>query len=165
MKKRETAKKIREEISKTTIPEELKVLYLMAAATELINQNAFERIKAVFLSHGLTPKENELLTGITDYCKHVKLASFLFESRIEDQIIGATFGASDSQEGEEERARRYDQFTNDAGVICRLVMLFVDRASLSEEAYRRVFKLLRQLPSMGYFKDEDFTRFKTRLEL
>ena len=75
---REREKAIRAAIDASTIPEELKVLYLMANATELMSTQAFMRLKKVFASHGYTISENELLTGITQYCKMVKMATYQF---------------------------------------------------------------------------------------
>lgn len=95
-------KKIWEEIDASTIPEEIKALYLMADATETMCTQIFERIKHVWAKHGWKCNENELLTGINEYCKSVKRASFLFYQRIEPQVSGATFDIGG--------AEQYDNF-------------------------------------------------------
>lgn len=41
-------------------------------------------------------------------------------------------------------------------------MLHIDRTARSNEAYAKVFKTLRQLPSGNLFKDEDIAKYKMR---
>ena len=99
-------KAIREDISKSTIPEQLKVLYLMANATEILSQQSFQRIRAVFAQHGLVTKENDLLTGINQYCRLIKMASFQFFDRIDPQIINATWGMGRDEDNPDAPPRR-----------------------------------------------------------
>ncbi len=152
----ETRSKIREEIKDSTIPEELKVCYLMAEATSIMSARSFERIKSVFRRHGFETKENTLLTGIVEYCKLVQRAEGEFFRRIDPQIQGATF---DRPGGDIEI---YDRFSEDANEICRLVMLYVDRRSMNNEAFSKVFSLLRKLPEGGLIADEDIARYKQK---
>lgn len=91
---KERLKQIRQEIRNSTIPDELKALYMMADATELMSTQTFIRIKQVFARNGYTVNENELLTGITNYCRTIKQATFQFYERIDPQIADATFFAS-----------------------------------------------------------------------
>ena len=158
---KEREKAIRDEIKSSTIPEELKVLFLMANATELMSTQAFERLKSVFRRHGYVINENEILTGITQYCKMIKMATYQFFDRIEPQIQGATFFA-ERYEGEPGDSGAYDGFLSDTNEICRLVLLYIDRTARSKEGFAKVFKTLRQLPSAGIIKDEDIAKYKMK---
>ena len=157
-------KAIYNDIKSSTIPEQLKVLYLMANAVELLSVQSFERTKAVFRKHGYNVRDNELLTGITDYCKLIKRASFLFEQRIDPQIIGATWGAEKDDENPDAPGdtAAYDSFQRDGNEIIRLVMLYIDRTARNQDGFAKVFKTLRQMPSSGLFNDEDISKFKMR---
>lgn len=160
-----TQSKIRSDIDSSTIPEMLKVLYLMANATETLSQQSFQRIKAVFVNNGVTPKENDMLTGINNYCKTIKLAVTQFYKYIEPHIMGATFDVFYDREDEEmtENAiASYDDFNADSCELIRLILLYVDRTAKNNENYSKVFKTLRMLPSSGLFEDKDITRFKQK---
>lgn len=159
---KETQKAIREEIGASTIPEELKVLYLMANATELMSTKAFIRLKSVFRKHGYTINENELLTGITQYCRMIKMATYHFFERIEPQIINATYSAGRYEDEPTGDIAAYDGFNQDTNEICRLVLLYIDRTARSKDGFAKVFKTLRQLPSSGLFNDEDITKYKIK---
>ena len=152
-------KAIRESIKASSIPDEIKVLYLMANATELINTQVFERLKRIYRQHGYTISENELLTGITQYCKYVRMATFQFFQRIEPQISGATFFMDRSEGGGSDA---YDGFNGDTNEICRLVMLYVDRTARNKDNFAKVFKTLRQMPSLGIIHDEDIAKYKMK---
>lgn len=159
---KEMQKAIREEIGASTIPEELKVLYLMANATELMSTQSFIRLKQVFARHGYTINENELLTGITQYCRLIKMATYQFFERIEPQIMNATFSAGRYEDDPTGDAAAYDGFNQDTNEICRLVLLYIDRTARSKEGFSKVFKTLRQLPSAGLIADEDISKYKMR---
>jgi len=151
---KETRKIISADIQASTIPEELKALYLLADAVEIMNSQIFERIKWIYAKNGYNMKENELLTGITDYCKEVKKAQFLFSQKIEPQISGATFGIGGSTS--------YDSFNRWANELCRLVLLYLDRNAGDKEAFSKVFTTLRKLKPGGVFKDEDISKYKMK---
>lgn len=154
---KETKKAIRKEIKNSTIPEELKICYLLAEATSIMSARTFERIKSVYRRHGYITKENNLLSGINEYCEQVQRADGAFFRRIDPQIQGATFDP-ESDEG----AEGYDRFSEDANELCRLVMLYVDRRSFNKEAFGKVFSLLRKLPEGGLITDEDVARYKQK---
>ena len=156
--------KIRSDIDKSTIPDMLKVLYLMANATELLSQQSFLRIKAVFAKNGFIAKENELLTGINQYCKLIRQASFQFFDRIDPQITNATWGIGRNEDDPNApgNTSALDGFNEDANEICRLVLLYIDRTARNNDAFSKVFKTLRQLPSSGLINDEDIARFKMK---
>ena len=73
---------IHDDIDRTTIPQEMKLMYMMASACQSVVEDVHRRIKSVFRNHGLIAGENELLKGLNDYCKSVKAASFHFYNRI-----------------------------------------------------------------------------------
>lgn len=156
-------KKIREEIKESSIPEELKVLYLMASATETLSQDAFRRCKAVYVKNGIKVTDNPLLTGLNDYCEAVMKASWHFFHRVEPQINSATFGAFYDRERPEttkDAVAAWDQFEADANEMCRLILLYVDRTVKNDVSCMNVFETLSKLPSCGLFSDEDIARFK-----
>lgn len=161
---RDRHKKIRQDIKESTIPEELKVLYLMANATDIMCNMTFNRIKAVFAKNGYKIKENELLTGISQYCECVKRSQYLFFDRIEPQICNATWGMDRDEDNPDAPGNgdAYTQFSRDGNELCRLVMLYIDRCAKDNSAFAKVFKTLRQMPSGGLFKDEDISKYKMR---
>lgn len=146
-----TKDKIRKDIDKSSIPDEVKVLYEMAGATELISTQVFERIKSVYAKNGYKCSENELLSGINEYCKAVKRASFLFFQRIEPSVCGATIDVYGS--------KSYDWFNSDINELCRLVLTYIDRCARNNENYDKVFESLNGLSSCGIFSDEDINRY------
>ena len=151
---KETRKKIWEDIESTTIPEEIKALYLFADATETMSTQIFERIKAVYVKNGYKLNENELLTGINEYCKAVKKASFLFYQKIDPQISGATFGIGG--------AEHYDNFNGWANEMCRLFLLYLDRSAGDPTTFSKTFTLLRRQKSGGLINDEDISKYKMK---
>ncbi len=154
---------IRQEIAKSTIPAQMKVLMVMASATELLSQQSYERIRAVFASRGLPTRNSELLSGFNQYCKFIRMASFQFFDRIDPLIINATWGAGrDEDEPASGDVSALDDFNEDAAEICRLVLLYVDRTARNNDGFAKVFKTLRQLPSSGMIHDEDIARFKMK---
>ncbi len=56
----------------------------------------------------------------------------------------------------------YEGFMEDKLEVVRLVMLYIDRTALNNDAFARVFKTLRNLPPGGVFKDEDVAMFKMK---
>ncbi len=151
---KETLNKIWKDIDASTIPEEIKALYLLADAVETMSTQVFERIKTVYVRNGFKLKENELLTGINEYSKTVKRASFLFYNKIEPQVSGATFDIGGVEE--------YDNFNGWACEICRLVLLYLDRCAADKAVFGKVFKMLRNMPSGGLVKNEDISKYKMK---
>ena len=154
----EQYRKIHADIDASTIPQELKAIYILANSLQLMVENAFQRLRYVHANNGVIIQDNELLKGITEYCRLTKMASWQFYNRIEPQISGATFEIGrDNQEG----CEIYDQFSEDSNELCRLFLLYLDRTAKNER-WRDVFTFLRRMPSTGLFKDEDYTRFKMK---
>ena len=161
---KQTRKAIHDDVDRSTIPEEMKVMYLMANACQLMVEHVYNRVERVYARHGFKTGENELLTGLNDYCKAVKQAGFHFYNRIEPQICNATWGLGRDENNPDGggNTKAYDGFNEDANEICRLVLLYVDRTSRSNEGFSRVFKTLRQLPTQNIINDEDISYYKMK---
>lgn len=157
-----TKKAIHDDIDKTTIPQEMKLMYIVASACQTIVEDVHRRVKSEFRKHGLIAGENELLTGLNDYCKAVKAASFHFYNRIDPQIADATWGIGRDEDNPDGNPEAYDGFNDDANEIARLLMLYVDRTVRDNKAFAKVFTTLRKLPSHGMFEDKDIAHFKRK---
>jgi hypothetical protein len=144
-------RKIRSDISKTTIPDELKVLYIMANALELMNTQVLERIKGIYVRNGYRIRENELLSGLNTYCESVKAAQYHFQERVHPQICGATSDINGT--------KSYDWFNSDTNELCRLILLYIDRTARNNENFTEIFQLLKAQPSCGIFNDIDITKY------
>lgn len=155
--RKEQQENIRREIGQSSIPEEMKLMFLLATAAATMGSVTERRIRNVFKRHGLTARENTILKGFADYCTAQKRAAWLFLNRCDNNIIDATF----SREGADGTGA-YDAFAADANELCRLLLLYVDRCASSSEGYAKVFKLLRTLPTSGVFSDEDVARYKLK---
>lgn len=151
---KETRKLIREKIGKSSIPDEVKLMYIVACACQYLVEHCDSRIRNVFASCGVKTRGNDLLSGLNDYSKAVKMASARFYDRIEGQIIGATYDIGG--------AESYDSFNGDATELIRLMMLYIDRTAHDSGKAGEVFALLDKMPSLGIFKDEDIEHFKTK---
>lgn len=161
---KKTREAIRKDIEASTIPEELNVLFLLVDAVETMNAQIFERIKLVYKKHGYTIKENELLTGITDYCSMVKKARFHFFERIEPQIQGATYWRNRDEDNPDAPCdtKAYDGFHVASNELIRLVLRYLNACYEDKGAFSAVFRTLGRLPSSGRFKDEDISKYKLK---
>ena len=153
---KDTRKAIRQDIKSSTIPEELKVLYLMASAAEIVSQQTYRRIKNVFRKHGFNVKGNEMLTGLNQYCKFIKQASFQFFERIDPHVLDATWGADDDGKGNPDAV---DSFNEDANEIIRLILLYIDRTARNSGNSDIVFDTLNKLSSCGMFRETDIEKY------
>jgi len=155
-------KAIHDDVRDSTIPEEMKLMYLMASACQNVVEHVFDRIKKVYRYHGYQCKENELLTGISDYCKMVKSASHQFYARISPQIEKATWGLGRGEDNEG-NVVAYDGFNSASNELVRLMMCYVDGTADDDKAYAQVFRTLRKLPSKKVFNPEDISHFKIKM--
>ncbi|MFA6726941.1 MAG: hypothetical protein WCS17_01850 [Prevotella sp.] len=160
---KKTQKKIREEIRQSTIPEEMKVMYILASACQSMVYDSYDRIKSAYIQNGFRCVDNDILTGLADYCKTIKMATFSFFERIEPRISNATFGRHDKGDDNitQSDIDAYDNFNANANEVCRLILLYADRSS-SEGAASEIFKYLRNMPSFGVFTDADIDRFNMK---
>ncbi len=154
----EAAKAADRDIHASSIPSEIKLMVQLANSCQVVVEDVFNRIKGVYARHGFRPtNDNEILKGLTDYCKSVKAAGWHFFNKIDPLITDATFFAGDDNDGLT-GAQRYDAFNGAANIGVRLLMLYADRIC-DEETYARLFKTLRQMPTRGIFSDADIARF------
>lgn len=152
------AKAADKDIHSSSIPNEIKLMVQLANSCQVVVEDVFNRIKGVYAKHGFRPtNDNEILKGLTDYCKCVRQAGYHFFNRIEPLITDATFYSGDDEDGMTP-AQRYDAFNGAANVGVRLLMLYADRI-YDDETYGRLFKFLRQMPTRGIFSDGDIARF------
>lgn len=152
------AKAADKDIHSSSIPNEIKLMVQLANSTFVVVNDVFARIKGVYAKHGFRPtNDNEILKGLTDFCKCVKAAGFHFYQKIDPLITDATFFAGDYEDGLT-GSQRYDAFNGAANIGVRLLMLYADRIC-DEETYGKLFKVLRQMPTRGIFSDSDIARF------
>lgn len=152
------AKAADEEIQASSIPSEIKLMIQMANSCQVVVEDVFNRIKGVYAKHGFRPtNDNEILKGLTDYCKCVRQAGWHFFNKIDPLITDATFYSGDDEDGMTP-SQRYDAFNGAANVGVRLLMLYADRI-FDEDTYGKLFKFLRQMPTRGIFSDSDIARF------
>lgn len=155
----EAAKAADKDIHSSSIPNEIKLMVQMANSTFAVVEDVFSRIKGVYAKHGFRPtNDNEILKGLTDFCKCIKQAEYHFFNRIEPLIVDATFYGGDNDEDGMTGSQRYDSFNGAANVAVRLLMLYADRIC-DEDSYGKLFKTLRQMPTRNIFSDEDISRF------
>ena len=156
----EAAKAADKDIFSSSIPSEIKLMVQMANSCQVVVEDVFNRIKGVYAKHGFRPtNDNEILKGLTDYCKCVRMAGWHFFNKIDPLITDATFYSGD--DGEMTGVQRYDAFNGAANIAVRLLMLYADRVA-DEENYSKLFKTLRQMPTRGIFSDEDIARFTNK---
>lgn len=152
------AKAAENDIHSSSIPSEIKLMVQMANSCQIVVEDVFNRIKGVYAKHGFRPtNDNEILKGLTDYCKAVRMAGYHFFNRIDPLITDATFYSGDGDDGLT-AVQRYDAFNGAANVGIRLLMLYADRV-YDDETYGKLFRLLRKMPSRGVFSDADIARF------
>lgn len=154
----EAAKAADKELHSTSIPNEIKLMVQMANSCQVVVEDVFNRIKGVYAKHGFRPtNDNEILKGLTDYCKCVRAAGWHFFNKIDPLITDATFYGGDDEDGMT-GSQRYDAFNGAANIGVRLLMLYADRIC-DKGTYGKLFKTLRQMPTRGIFSDEDIARF------
>ena len=147
-------KEIFQHIAGTSVPNMMKLVFVLAKTLELLDEQTFRMIRGIFRAHGYIVRENDILSGIADYCRKRRQASASFEDRYEQMIASTTFNAGG--------VKTYDHFNEDCNEILRLVMLYLDRCAGSDSAHLQVFGLLEGMPSSGLFTKEDIQRFVMR---
>lgn len=154
-------KAIHKEIESSSIPEEMKLMYLMAAATQNVVLHVFDRIKSVYIRHGYICKENELLKGLNDYCKTIKKACTKFEDMIQPQINNATWEVG-LDENEKGNLEAFDGFNAKSNELVRLIQNYMNAAD-PETMYDAVFRTMRRLASPNPpFENRVISHFKMK---
>ena len=98
MADKNSKKAIRSDIEATTIVEELKLMYLMAGATQSVVEDVMKRLRVIYRRNGFIIKDNEMLSGLNDFCRCIKQAGFHFYSRIDNHVINCTWGMGRDEE-------------------------------------------------------------------
>lgn len=159
---KEELQAIHDDIDSTSIPEEMKLMYLMANATQSVVLHVYDRIKAAYLRHGYSTDENPLLKGLNDYCKTVKRACVLFEDKIQPQIDNATWGIG-LDENEEGNVIAYDGFNAKSNEFVRLLENYMNAAD-PEKMYKAVFTTMRRNASPNpLFENKVISHFKMKM--
>ena len=159
---KKTLDAIHEDIDSSSIPEEMKLMYLMASATQSVVLHVYDRIKSAYLNHGWVTTGNDHLKGLNDYCKAVKKACIDFEHRIEPQINDATWGVG-LDESEEGGIIAFDGFNAKANEFVRLLLNYMNTLE-PEKMYKAVFTTLRKNASPHpVFDNKVISHFKIKM--
>lgn len=159
---KETLKAIHNDIDTTSIPEEMKFMYLIANATQSVVLHVHDRIKSAYRRHGYDTTENPLLKGLNEYCKTVKRASTLFEDKIQPQIDNATWGIG-LDENEEGNVEAFDGFDAKSKEFVRLLLNYMNGAD-DEKMYKVVFTTMRRNASPSpLFENKVISHFKMKM--
>lgn len=149
--------KIWDAINRTSIPEEMIVLYMMANATDIMCWNVFRRIQGVYRTYGFTAKDDGSLAGLKTYCDAVRRAAILFQDKVEQKIADSTFKAfGEGKAG----VYRYEQFQDDCRELCTLVLRYIDKTAKNRQNALTVRENLKGLPGGGLFSEKDYERYK-----
>ena len=159
---KKTREAIHKDIDNSSIPEEMKFMYIMASATQSVVEHVFSRIKGVYLNHKYVCTENDVLSGIIDYCKAVKAASFHFYERIQPQIDNATWGVG-LDENEEGDVVAWTGFAAKANEIVRLGLNYTN-AEDAKKMYEAVFTTMRRnAAKKPLFENKVISHFKMKM--
>lgn len=159
---KEELKAIHDDIDTTSIPEEMKLMYLMANATQSVVLHVYDRIKSAYLRHGYITTKNPLLQGLNEYCKTVKKACADFEYRIQPQIDNATWGIG-LDENEEGSIVAFDGFNAKSNEFVRLLQNYMNAAD-AEKMYKAVFTTMRRNASPSpLFENKVISHFKMKM--
>lgn len=159
---KETLKVIHNNIDKTSIPEEMKLMYLMANSVQSIILHVYDRIKWEYVKQGYIIGENPLLKGMNEYCKTVKRACKLFEDVIQPQIDNATWGIG-LDESEEGNVLAFDGFDAKSKEFVRLLQNYMNAAD-PEKMYKAVFTTMRRMASpKPLFENKVISHFKMKM--
>lgn len=139
---KKTLKTIHKEIDSSSIPEEMKYMYMMASATQSVVEHVFSRIKGVYLNNRYECKENDVLSGLVNYCKAVKSASFQFYERIQPLIDNATWSVG-LEEDETGNVVAFDGFNAKCNELVRLGLNYMNAAD-PKKMYEAVFTVMRR---------------------
>ena len=159
---KEELEAIHKDIDASSIPEEMKLMYLMANATQSVVLHIYDRIKLAYLRHGYNTTDNPLLRGMNEYCKTVKRASVLFEDKIQPQIDNATWGVG-LDENEEGNLVAFDGFNAKSNEFVRLLQNYMNAAD-AEKMYKAVFTTMRRNASPNpLFENKVISHFKMKM--
>lgn len=150
---KEQGKAINEELSQSTISNEMATVLLIADAMDMMLRDVDRRIRAVYAGHGVnvsgTSGKDNILTGMARYCRAARNASYWYFRDVEPRVSDGTFGSYGAQS--------YDNFNVAASELARAMMMIVDRGQRDEQM-GRIFDFIAGLESSGRFTHEDIER-------
>lgn len=159
---KKTLEAIHKDIESSSIPEEMKLMFMLANATQSVVLHVYDRIKSTYLRHGYITTENSHLKGLNDYCKTVKRANVLFEDKIQPQIDNATWGVG-MEENEDGNLIAFDGFNAKSNEFVRLLLNYMNTLE-PEKMYKAVFTTLRKNASPNpIFENKVISHFKMKL--
>lgn len=90
-------------------------MYLMAGATQSVVEDVMKRIRGIYRRNGFIIKDNEMLSGLNDFCRCIKQADFHFFNRIDNHVINCTWGMGRDENHPDApgNAEAYDGFSQD----------------------------------------------------
>jgi hypothetical protein len=159
---KKTRKAIHQDIDNSSIAEEMKYMFLKASGLQSVVEHVYSRIKGVYLNNGYECKENEVLSGLADYCKAVKAASFHFYERIQPLIDDATWGVG-LEDDENGNTVAFDGFAAKANELVRLDLNYLNAAD-PKKMYEAVFTVLRRNASKTpLFENKVISHYKMKM--
>lgn len=157
-----TRKAIHNDIDNSSIAEEMKYMFLKASGLQSVVEHVYSRIKGCYLNNGYVCKENEVLSGLVDYCKAVKAGQFYFYERIQPFIDSATWevGLSEDNEG---NVVAFDGFNAKANELVRLDLNYLNAAD-PKKMYEAVFTTMRRNAAKEpIFENKVISHFKMKM--
>ena len=159
---KEQKQTIFKDIDDSSIPEEMKFMYLMASATQSVVEHVYSRIKGVYINNGFSCIENNVLSGLVDYCKSVKAASFHFYEKVQPLIDNATWGQG-LEEGEDGNIMAFDGFNAKSNELVRLGLNYMN-AEDAKKMYEAVFTTMRRnAAKKPIFENRVISHFKMKM--
>lgn len=155
---------VAEEVMKTSIPNQLHLLYGLANAMDILRIAIDGELRDMYARHAsahptqfVNPKgfsEGDL-RGFTNYTRAAKAMAIGFEKDMEHMVQAATM-----DDDGKVNVETYDYFMHDSNWILKLVMYAIDR-NLTDQG---ILEAIKAIPKSGegLFPDELIERFTLR---
>lgn len=151
---------IAEDIYNSSIPEEMKLMYLMAGGLQSIVLHVCSRINAVYKQYGYRCVVNDKIKGVSDYSKMIMKASEEFESRIQPLVNELTWEQGEDDSG---NVTAFDGFNAKANELVRLCMNYMN-AEDPDKMYAAIFTAMKRNAAKNpIFEDKVISHFKIKL--
>ena len=151
---------IAEEIYNSSIPEEMKLMYLLAGGLQSIVLHVCSRINAVYKKHGYRCVVNDKIKGVSDYSKMILKASEEFEARIQPLINELTWEQRENDSG---NVTAFDGFNAKANELVRLCMNYMN-AEDPDKMYAAIFTAMKRNAAKNpIFEDKVISHYKIKL--
>lgn len=141
----------------TNIGYKLVVLYGLANAMQTMANSIDMEIRSIYRSVGIPNVthgmgEGELM-GLKMYNQNIRGAVHWFFKEIERKTQFIAYGEDDKV-----NAHAYDKIAEDANELCQLILAYVDRTKLEENA--DLLELIKSRKEGGIFTQHDIEKFK-----